>query len=71
MKKFNVPFKRVGSLRVVNDDNGVIKLDEMYDRAVRRGIDGVYLVEPDEIYEIEPNINTAVKKRGYIHKMLQ
>ena len=60
-----VPFKRVGSLRVVNDDNGVIKLDEMYDRAVRRGIDGVYLVEPDEIYEIEPNINTAVKKGLY------
>ena len=64
-EKFNVPFKRVGSLRVVNDDNGVIKLDEMYDRAVRRGIDGVYLVEPDEIYEIEPNINTAVKKGLY------
>ena len=37
----------------------------MYDRAVRRGIDGVYLVEPDEIYEIEPNINTAVKKGLY------
>ena len=64
-EKFNVPFKRVGSLRVVNDDNGVIKLDEMYDRAVRRGIDGVYLVEPDEIYEIEPNINTAIKKGLY------
>ena len=28
-------------------------------------IDGVYLVEPDEIYEIEPNINTAVKKGLY------
>ena len=43
-EKFNVPFKRIGSLRVVNDDNGVVKLGEMYERAIRRGIDGVYLV---------------------------
>lgn len=64
-EKFNVPFKRVGSLRVVNDDNGVIKLNEMYHRAIKRGIDGVYLVEPDEIYEIEPNINTEIKKGLY------
>ena len=64
-EKFNVPFKRIGSLRVVNDDNGVIKLREMYERAIRRGIDGVYLIEPDEIYEIEPNINDEVKKGLY------
>lgn len=63
--KFNVPFKRIGSLRVVNDDNGVIKLGEMYDRAIRRGIDGVYLIDPEEVYEIEPNINMEVKKGLY------
>ena len=64
-EKFNVPFKRIGSLRVVNDDNGVVKLKEMYERAIRRGIDGVYLIDPDEVYEIEPNINTEVKKGLY------
>ena len=64
-EKFNVPFKRIGSLRVVNDDNGVVKLEEMYERAIRRGIDGVYLIEPDEVYEIEPNINAEVKKGLY------
>ena len=64
-EKFNVPFKRIGSLRVVNDDNGVIKLQEMYERAIRRGIDGVYLIEPEEVYEIEPNINAEVKKGLY------
>ena len=63
--KFNVPFKRIGSLRVVNDDNGVIKLNEMYERAIRRGIDGVYLIDPVEVYEIEPNINAEVKKGLY------
>ena len=64
-EKFNVPFRRIGSLRVVNDDNGVIKLKAMYERAIRRGIDGVYLIDPDEVYEIEPNINTEVKKGLY------
>ena len=64
-EKFNVPFKRIGSLRVVNDDNGVVKIEEMYERAIRRGIDGVYLIEPDEVYEIEPNINAEVKKGLY------
>ena len=64
-EKFNVPFRIIGSLRVVNDDNGVVKLKEMYERAIRRGIDGVYLIDPDEVYEIEPNINTEVKKGLY------
>ena len=63
--KFNVPFKRIGALRVVNDDNGVIKLNEMYERASKRGIDGVYLVNPEEVYEIEPNLNKDIKKGLY------
>ena len=63
--KFDVPFKRIGGLRVVDDDNGVIKLEEMYDRAIRRGIDGVYLIDAKDVYDIEPNINTNVKKGLY------
>ena len=64
-KKFKVPFKKIGALRVVNDDNGVKKLEEMYNRAKDRGIDGVYLIDDKDIYDIEPNINTNVKKGLY------
>lgn len=60
-EKFNVPFKRIGGLRVVNDDNGVVKLREMYERAVKRGIDGVHMIESDDVYKLEPNINKGVK----------
>ena len=63
--RFNVPFKRIGSLRVVNDDNGVLKLKEMYDRAVKRGIDDICLINGDEVKKIEPNINTDIKKGLY------
>lgn len=64
-EKFNVPFKKIGALRVVNDDNGVIKLEEMYDRAKRRGIDGVRLVDNKEAYDIEPNVKHNIKKGLY------
>ena len=64
-RRFNVPFKRIGALRVVNDENGVLKLKEMYDRTVKRGIDGVCLINGDEVKKIEPNINTDIKKGLY------
>ncbi|ATD53758.1 NAD(P)/FAD-dependent oxidoreductase [Clostridium chauvoei] len=64
-KKFNVPFKNIGALRVVNDENGVKKLEEMYARAKNRGIDGVRLIDSEEVYSIEPNINTNIKKGLY------
>ena len=63
--RFNVPFKRIGALRVVNDENGVLKLKEMYDRTVKRGIDGICLINGDEAKKIEPNINTDIKKGLY------
>ena len=63
--RFNVPFKRIGALRVVNDENGVLKLTEMYDRTVKRGIDGICLINGDEVKKIEPNINTDIKKGLY------
>lgn len=63
--RFNVPFKRIGALRVVNDENGVLKLKEMYDRTVKRGIDGICLINGDEVKKIEPNINTYIKKGLY------
>ena len=63
--RFNVPFKRIGALRVVNDENGVLKLKEMYDRTVKRGIDDICLINGDEVKKIEPNINTDIKKGLY------
>ena len=63
--KFNVPFKRIGALRVVSDDNGVLKLEEMYERAKKRGIDGICLIDGEDVKKLEPNINTNIKKGLY------
>lgn len=37
----------------------------MYERAKRRGIDGVYLIDDKDVYDIEPNINPNIKKGLY------
>lgn len=60
--KFNVYFKKIGCLRVVSDDNGVKKLEEMYDRAKNRGIECVKLIDAEEVLRLEPNIKTNIKK---------
>ena len=64
-KKFNVPFKKIGALRVVNDDNGVKKLTEIYERAKKRGISGVHLIDDKDVYDMEPNIKPNIKKGLY------
>lgn len=64
-KKFKVPFRKIGALRVVSDENGVKKLEEMYERAKRRGIDGIYLIDDNDVYDIEPNIKHNIKKGLY------
>ena len=63
--KFNVPFKKIGALRIVSDDNGVKKLEEMHKKALNRGIEGVYLIDDKDVYDIEPNIKSNVKKGMY------
>lgn len=63
--KFNVPFKRTGSLRVADSDVAVKILEQTYERAKRRGINNVYLMEPSEVYDLEPNLNIDFKKALY------
>lgn len=61
-ERFNVPFKRIGCLRVVSDDNGVKKLEEMYSRAQSRGIEGVRLIDKEEVLGLEPNVKADIQK---------
>lgn len=64
-RKFNVPYKKVGALRVASDDYGVFKLKEMYNRAKERGIDKISLLNKDEVIKLESNINIEVKQGLY------
>ncbi|MDB2104884.1 FAD-dependent oxidoreductase [Clostridium paraputrificum] len=63
--KFNVAYKKVGALRIVSDKKGIDDLINMYDRAKKRGIENVHLIESSDVYDIEPNIKYDVKKSLY------
>lgn len=63
--KFNVPFKRTGSLLIAEEEQGVKIIQDMYDKSRQRGIDNIYLIDGTDAYEIEPNLTTQVKKALY------
>lgn len=63
--KFNVPFKRIGSLRVAQTDKAVEKLNQIYNRAKQRGIKDIHLIEEEHAKEVEPNLNIPIKKALY------
>jgi len=63
--KFKITYKKIGSLRLADTEEGILNLQEMYKRAKFRGIDKVHLIEPEEALEIEPNLNIYFKKALY------
>lgn len=63
--KFNVSFKKCNSLIIAEDKKSEEQLVNMYDKALNRGIDNIYLLNSKEVYEMEPNLNISVKKAIY------
>lgn len=65
-RKFNVPFKRVGSLYIAQTKEQENYIENMYKRAQQKKIHEVSLLYGDEIYKIEPNLTKGVTKALYI-----
>jgi L-2-hydroxyglutarate oxidase LhgO len=63
--KFNVPFKRCGSLIIARTDEEVVNIEKIYKRAISRGIKNVSILDPEYIYEMEPNLKVDIKKALY------
>ena len=63
--KFNVPFKRCGSLIIAKTDEEVETIEKIYNRAIQRGTKDVLILESEYIYEMEPNLNVDIKKALY------
>lgn len=64
-EKFKVPYKKVGAIRVADEEIKVKKLELMYERAKKRNIDKVSLLDREEALKIESNIDVSVKKALY------
>lgn len=64
-KKFNIPYNKVGSLRVSSSESQSAKLDNMYESAKKHGIKGVHIIDSTKVYDIEPNLWRDTKKALY------
>lgn len=67
--KFKVPFNRKKSLIIASDEKQEKKVREMYDKAMSMHMKNVRLLEPNEVYEMEPNLNSNVRCAFYSESM--
>jgi L-2-hydroxyglutarate oxidase LhgO len=68
-EKFKVPFKRTGGLLIAGNEKDEQRITAVYQRALKRGIEDIRLLEGEEVYKIEPNLNTKVVKALYSKKL--
>lgn len=60
-EKFDVPFKRIGSLLIANTDEKVEELKRIYKRAIKRGVKDIEIIEGEKARTIENNLKENVK----------
>ncbi|MCI1946350.1 NAD(P)/FAD-dependent oxidoreductase [Clostridium luticellarii] len=63
--KFDIGFKKKGYLLVANSEKSEKKLIGVYDRALKRGIENIYLLDAPDIHEVEPNLSKNARKAIY------
>ena len=63
--KFNVPFKRAGSIKIANENKAIDIIEGIYKRAKERNINDIYLMDKNDVKDIEPNISLDFKKAVY------
>ena len=58
--KLNVPFKRNGSLVLAFDEAGATHLNELWVQGQKNGVQGLKIIDRDEILRREPRLNPEV-----------
>lgn len=51
-----LPYKRVGKLIVATRENELPILEDLYSRASANGVQGLELLSPKQVRELEPNV---------------
>lgn len=60
-KELNFPFKREGSLVLCFEEEGLPKLQELYDRGVKNGVPDMEIISGEEARRLEPALSKEVK----------
>lgn len=56
-EELDFPFKRIGSLVVCLDEDEKEGLNRLYERGIKNGVDGLRIIDRNELVSIEPNIS--------------
>ena len=59
-KELDFPYKRNGSIVLCFDEADIHKLDELKERGIKNGVEGLEILSGDEIRKKEPNISKEV-----------
>ena len=55
-EELDIHFKRIGSLVVMFEGDDRKKLEGLYERGVKNGVEGLRIIEKDELRKMEPSI---------------
>lgn len=64
-RELDVPFERIGSLTVCTDEADIPALEELRQRGINNGVEGLRIVRRDELLSMEPNIGDDVAAALY------
>ena len=59
--KMDIPFRQIGSFVIALDEEGEIKIRELYERGLKNGVKGMRILTKEETLEEEPNISPEVR----------
>lgn len=59
-KKLNFSYQKIGSLVLAFNESGLEKIKSLYERGKKNGVKGLKIVQKDELFEMEPNLNENV-----------
>ncbi len=59
-RELDVPFKRNGSITIATDQTELDMLEKLVARGEKNKVDGLRIVQKDELFELEPNLNRKV-----------
>ncbi len=55
-RDLDIHFKRIGSYVVLFEGDDRSKLEELYERGLKNGVEGMRIIEKDELHKLEPNL---------------
>lgn len=63
--KFNIPYKIYNSIFMAANEKQQKRIEEIYNRSAKKGIDNIAILSGENIHELEPNLNIGLKMGIY------